>query len=83
MRTISGSNLNVVVYETVPHLLVTAWYPVACQEIYLNRRPFLVSRNRRQDTMHSTVTPLVGRGHGTIAHRVAITGNAVVPDLAR
>ena len=39
MRTISGSNLNVVVYETVPHLLVTAWYPVICQEIYLNHRP--------------------------------------------
>ena len=41
MHTISGSNLNVVVYETVLHLLAAEWYPVVCQEIYL-RSPFLV-----------------------------------------
>jgi hypothetical protein len=50
MHTISGSNLNVVVYGTVPRLLAAAWYPVVCQEIYLNYT--CVEELARQDTMH-------------------------------
>jgi hypothetical protein len=69
MHTISGSNLNVVVYETVPHLLAAAWYPVVCQEIY----PFLVSRNR-QGKIRCMIVWVEDMGG------VAITGIAVVPD---
>ena len=51
MHTISGSNLNVVVYETVPRLLAATWYLVVCQEIYLNYP--CVEKLATQDTMHN------------------------------
>jgi len=53
MRTIPGSNLNVVVDETVPQLLATACHPVVCQEIYLTvTSPPCVEKLAKQDTLH-------------------------------
>jgi len=73
MHTISGSNLNVVVYETVPHLLAAAWYPVVRQEIYINHPPFLVSRNW-QGKMRCIVTAMCGE-HVALAPVAFSLGN--------